>query len=202
MAPFAQRSRYFVPHSCALAFSGMVSPTGKRPRPRRRPPCKSHAIKELSGRWPANKDCASRRKFMPPAKFPLHQRIAMSRKVHPWGVPPWTVAFRPAPCALPDQVDFAIIGGGFTGLSTAAWLRRFAPGRSVLVLEAASLGDGASGRTGGMAPPETAAGQLPGLGDGLAGYKKILRAFPIASRLMLPGLCALAPPPPPPSPSP
>jgi glycine/D-amino acid oxidase-like deaminating enzyme len=115
----------------------------------------------------------------------------MGRKAHPWGVPPWTVDFRPAPGALPDRVDFAIIGGGFTGLSTAAWLRRFAPGRSVVVLESASLGDGASGRTGGMALAETAAGDLPGLGDVLAGYKKILRAFRIDSRLTLPGVWEL-----------
>ena len=87
-----------------------------------------------------------------------HRNITI-RKAHPWGVPPWTVDFRPAPCALPDHVDFAIIGGGFTGLSAAAWLRRFAPGRSVLVLESASLGEGASGRTGGMALAETAAGK-------------------------------------------
>src|SRR5437763_1726358 len=73
------------------------------------------------------------------------------RKAHPWGTPPWRVDFRPAPSSLPDQVDFAIVGGGFSGLSAAAWLRRFAPGKSVLVLESASLGDGASGRTGGMA---------------------------------------------------
>src|ERR1700682_5395488 len=128
------------------------------------------------------------RKFSPPAKFPWHQRNTMRRKVHPWGAPPWTVDFRPAPRALPDHVDFAIVGCGFTGLSTAAWLRRFAPGRSVLVLESASLGDGASGRTGGMALAETAAGPLPGLGDVLAGYKKILRAFHIDSRLTLPGV--------------
>ncbi len=115
----------------------------------------------------------------------------MSRKTHSWGAPPWTVDFRPAPRALPDQVDFAIVGGGFSGLSAAAWLRRFAPGRSVLVLESASLGDGASGRTGGMALAETAAGELPGLGDVLAGYKKILRAFRIDSRLTLPGVWEL-----------
>ena len=128
--------------------------------------------------------------------FPLHQRNAMPRKPHPWGAPPWTVDFRPAPRALPDLVDFAIVGGGFTGLSAAAWLRRFAPGRSVLVLESASLGNGASGRTGGMALAETAAGPLPGLGDVLAGYKKILHAFRIDSRLTLPGvweLCRSAP---------
>src|SRR5713101_1499416 len=115
----------------------------------------------------------------------------MRLKAHPWGVPPWTVDFRPAPRALPDLVDFAIVGGGFTGLSAAAWLRRFAPGRSVLVLESASIGNGASGRTGGMALAETAAGPLPGLGDVLAGYKKILRAFRIDSRLTLPGVWEL-----------
>jgi glycine/D-amino acid oxidase-like deaminating enzyme len=116
----------------------------------------------------------------------------MRRKAHPWGAPPWTVDFRPAPRALPDHVDFAIVGGGFTGLSAAAWLRRFAPGQSVLVLEGASLGDGASGRTGGMALAETAAGKLPGLGDVLAGYKKILRAFRIDARLTLPGAWELS----------
>ena len=113
------------------------------------------------------------------------------RKTQPWGAPPWTVDFRPAPRALPDRVDFAIVGGGFTGLSAAAWLRRFAPGQSVLVLESASLGDGASGRTGGMALSETAAGKLPGLGDVLAGYKKILRALRIDSCLTLPGVWEL-----------
>jgi glycine/D-amino acid oxidase-like deaminating enzyme len=116
----------------------------------------------------------------------------MPRKAHPWGAPPWTVDFRPASRALPDRVDFATVGGGFSGLSAAAWLRRLAPGRSVLVLESASLGEGASGRTGGMALAETAAGNLPGLGDVLAGYKKILRALRIDSRLTLPGVWELS----------
>ena len=111
----------------------------------------------------------------------------MSRKTHPWGSPPWTVDFRPAAHPLPDQVDFAIVGGGFTGLSTAAWLRRLAPKKSVLVLEAASLGEGASGRTGGLVLAETAAGPLPELGDVLAGYKKILRTLHVDARLELPG---------------
>ena len=115
----------------------------------------------------------------------------MRRKAHPWGTPPWTVDFRPVPRALPDHVDFAIVVGGFTGLSAAAWLRRFAPRRSVLVFESASLGEGASGRTGGMALAESAAGKLSGLGDVLAGYKKILRALRIDSRLTLPGVWEL-----------
>jgi glycine/D-amino acid oxidase-like deaminating enzyme len=115
----------------------------------------------------------------------------MRGKTHPWGAPPWTVDFRPAPRALPEYVDFAIVGGGFSGLSAAAWLRRLAPARSVLVLESASLGAGASGRTGGLALSETAAGTLPGLGDVLAGYKKILHALRIDSRLSLPGVFEL-----------
>lgn len=124
-------------------------------------------------------------------RHPRHQRRAMSPKTHPWGSPPWTVDFRPAACPLPEQVDFAIVGGGFTGLSTAAWLRRLAPRKSVLVLEASSLGEGASGRTGGLALAETAAGPLPELGDVLAGYKKTLRTLRINAGLELPGVWEL-----------
>src|SRR5437016_10466407 len=115
----------------------------------------------------------------------------MSRQTHPWGVPPWSVDFRPAPGPLPDRVDFAIVGGGFTGLCAAAWLARLAPKKSVLVLEASALGEGASGRTGGLALEDTAAGPLPGLGDVLAGYQKILRTLRIDSGLELPGVYEL-----------
>jgi glycine/D-amino acid oxidase-like deaminating enzyme len=115
-----------------------------------------------------------------------------SRRIHSWGVPPWAVDFVPKQLALPERVDFAIVGGGFSGLSAAAWLRRFAPERSVLVLEAGSLGEGASGRTGGMVLAETAAGDLPGLGDVLAGYKEIVRELGIDARLELPGVWELA----------
>jgi glycine/D-amino acid oxidase-like deaminating enzyme len=48
------------------------------------------------------------------------------------------------------KVDIAIIGGGFTGLSTAYNLRKEAPGLSVAVLEAEVVGFGASGRNGGF----------------------------------------------------
>lgn len=133
-----------------------------------------------------------RRKAHPVVAIRKTQQNHTLRRAHPWGSPPWTVDFRPAPRAIPDQVDFAIVGGGFSGLSASAWLRRLAPEQSVLVLESASLGDGASGRTGGMALSETAAGNLPGLGDVLAGYKKILRALRIDSRLTLPGVWELA----------
>jgi glycine/D-amino acid oxidase-like deaminating enzyme len=109
------------------------------------------------------------------------------RNSHPWGIPPWTIDFRPAKRPIPGEVDFVVIGAGFAGLSAAAWLAKLAPSKSVLVLESESIGNGASGRTGGMALSETAAGPLPGLGDVLAGYKKVLRALHVDSRLPLPG---------------
>jgi hypothetical protein len=108
------------------------------------------------------------------------------RNSHPWGTPPWTIDFRPTKLRVPEQVDFAVIGAGFAGLSTAAWLAKLAPGKSVVILESESIGNGASGRTGGMALSETAAGPLPGLGDVLTGYKKILLALHVDSRLTLP----------------
>jgi glycine/D-amino acid oxidase-like deaminating enzyme len=101
------------------------------------------------------------------------------------------VDFCPSARSLPDQADFAVVGGGFSGLSVAAWLRRLAPEGSVVVLEAGSLGDGASGRTGGVALAETAGGDLPGLGDVLASYKRILRALRVNSCLTLPGVWEL-----------
>jgi len=91
-----------------------------------------------------------------------------------WGQPPWQIDFTPAHQALPNKVDFAIIGGGFTGLAAAAWLRLHAPEKSVVVFEAGRIGAGASGRTGGMVLAESAAGDLPGLGDVLAGLTRIL----------------------------
>lgn len=48
------------------------------------------------------------------------------------------------------SVDVAIIGGGFTGLSTAREIKQDQPSLSVAVLEAAYVGYGASGRNGGF----------------------------------------------------
>jgi glycine/D-amino acid oxidase-like deaminating enzyme len=101
-----------------------------------------------------------------------------SPKPHNWGATPWQVDFTPAhERALPDVLDFAVIGGGFTGLAAAAWLRKVAPDKSVALFEAWNIGAGASGRTGGMALSESAAGDLRGLGDVLAGFKEILGEF-------------------------
>jgi glycine/D-amino acid oxidase-like deaminating enzyme len=49
---------------------------------------------------------------------------------------------------LPDRVDVAVIGGGFTGLSAARTIAK--RGARVAVLEAESIGWGASSRNGGM----------------------------------------------------
>ena len=106
-------------------------------------------------------------------------------------MPPWTVDFRPWVRAIPEHADFVVVGGGFSGLSAAASLKRLAPGKSVLVLERETLGDGASGRTGGMALAETAAGDLPGLGDVLRGYRRILRTLKTEGEVALPGALEL-----------
>jgi glycine/D-amino acid oxidase-like deaminating enzyme len=97
-------------------------------------------------------------------------------KTHNWGNPPWQIDFSAPPHAapLPEVLDFAVIGGGFTGLAAAAWLRKIAPEKSVAVFETGYIGSGASGRTGGMALAESAAGDLPGLGDVLAGFSETL----------------------------
>ena len=48
-------------------------------------------------------------------------------------------------------VDIAIIGGGYTGLATAYFLKRAEPALRVAVLEGEVVGYGASGRNGGFA---------------------------------------------------
>jgi glycine/D-amino acid oxidase-like deaminating enzyme len=116
----------------------------------------------------------------------------MPAKSPNWGKTPWTISFRAKHKPLPSCVDIAIIGGGFTGLAAAAIAKRLAPKKSVILLEADRVGNGASGRTGGMVLAETAAGNLPGLGDVLKGYKKILRALRIKAGLKLPGVWEIA----------
>ena len=104
-----------------------------------------------------------------------------------WGLPPWTIDFHSEQQALPEEVEFAIVGGGFTGLAAAAWLRHSEPNKRVALFECSHIGAGSSGRTGGMALSETAAGNLPGLGDVLAGFSGILRDLDVRCDLALPG---------------
>jgi len=109
-----------------------------------------------------------------------------------WGEPPWQIGFEPKEHSLPREVDIAVVGGGFTGLAAAAWLRSLAPETTVAVLEANRFGSGASGRTGGIALAGTAAGDLPGLGDVLGGFQGILEKLDVDCKLTLTGVWEIA----------
>ena len=73
---------------------------------------------------------------------------------------------RPEPNApLPDdaRADLAIVGGGFTGLWAALQAAEESPGRRIVLLEAGTVGDGASGRNGGFASPSITHGLVNAL---------------------------------------
>lgn len=77
---------------------------------------------------------------------------------------------QPAPEVLTGDVtaDFAVVGGGFAGLSAARRLRELNPGASVVVLEAGRLAEGASGRNSGFMidlPHELTSDDYAGGGD-------------------------------------
>ena len=108
-----------------------------------------------------------------------------------WGQTPWHVDFTPERGPLPSHVDIAIVGGGFSGLSAAANAKRLDPAKSVALFEAESIGARSSGHTGGLALAETAAGDLPGLGDVLGGISSILGELQVSADLELPGVYEL-----------
>ena len=112
---------------------------------------------------------------------------ANAARIPRWGLPPWTIDFHSEQLAVPDEVDFAVVGGGFTGLAAAAWLRHLEPTKRVALFEASRIGAGSSGHTGGMTLADTAAGELPGLGDVLAGFSNILQELQVHCDLTLPG---------------
>jgi glycine/D-amino acid oxidase-like deaminating enzyme len=59
--------------------------------------------------------------------------------------------YRPAaPLAEDVDCDVAVVGGGFTGVSTAYHLAKRFPEKRVVLLEARQVGNGASGRNGGL----------------------------------------------------
>jgi glycine/D-amino acid oxidase-like deaminating enzyme len=62
-----------------------------------------------------------------------------------------TRPYQPGPPLAGDiEVDVAIVGAGFTGLSTAYFLKEAEPGQRIALLEADVVGSGASGRNGGF----------------------------------------------------
>src|SRR5215471_11658049 len=116
----------------------------------------------------------------------------MAKSKNNWGKTPWKISFRSKREDLPVHVDVAIVGGGFTGLTAATYVKRGDQRRSVLLLEAERFGNGASGRTGGMVLAETAAGNLPALGDVLVGYREILRELGVQAEMDLRGAWEIA----------
>jgi gamma-glutamylputrescine oxidase len=64
----------------------------------------------------------------------------------------WAKALPPAnpPLHADLEADVVVIGGGFTGLSTALHLRKDPANKKVVLLEASACGNGASGRNGAM----------------------------------------------------
>src|SRR5450432_3653901 len=60
------------------------------------------------------------------------------------------------PLTTDIAVDVAVLGGGFTGLSAAYYIRRLSPHKRVVVLEGMGCGNGASGRNGAMVLTMTA----------------------------------------------
>ncbi len=84
-------------------------------------------------------------------------------------------AYTPNPPVQGDlDVDAAIIGGGFTGLSSAYHLRKYEPSMRVAVLEAEVIGYGASGRNGGFSM--TLFGLEPAVTKALFGHQRTVEA--------------------------
>lgn len=60
-----------------------------------------------------------------------------------------------APVSSNMEVDVAVIGGGFTGLSAAYHIKKTNPSLKVIILEAKRVGNGASGRNGALVLAQT-----------------------------------------------
>jgi len=82
-----------------------------------------------------------------PSVFAEEREMAFDKNNSYWSrkLPPVN-----APLINNLYVDVAIIGGGYTGLSTALHLAKRLPKLKIVVLEAKHIGHGASGRHGGM----------------------------------------------------
>ena len=61
----------------------------------------------------------------------------------------WQAATERRPLTRSVRADVCIVGGGFSGLWAAYWLKRLAPDADVVLLEREFCGSGASGRNGG-----------------------------------------------------
>jgi gamma-glutamylputrescine oxidase len=101
-----------------------------------------------------------------------------------WGEGPWRRTEFPRAVAT-AACDVAIVGGGLTGASTAYHLAK--RGIRSTIFEAATIGAGASGRTGGLVLEGTAVGPREEVNSCLAEVEAIVLAEHIDCDLSLPG---------------
>ncbi len=112
----------------------------------------------------------------------------MENKLRNWGETPWRRAdafSQTVGSASRNVVDVAIIGGGLTGASTAYHLAR--RGIRSTIFEAARVGDGASGRTGGIVLEGTSIGVLEEVDSCIAELQALVAEEHIDCDLSLPG---------------
>ncbi|MCX5770392.1 MAG: FAD-binding oxidoreductase [Candidatus Hydrogenedentes bacterium] len=84
----------------------------------------------------------------------LPPAVDASGSYHPVSLWQETVPVTPgSPLESSIECDVAVVGGGFTGLSVAYHLKKYAPGIEVVLIERDVIGHGASGRNGGFAMP-------------------------------------------------
>jgi hypothetical protein len=120
---------------------------------------------------PPMRDLSSRRRFLRKAAFAgggallgtvglnqISPRIWREPLVFEPNRSYWARSQPPQNPPLTDDIaaDVAVLGGGFTGLSAAYYIRRISPHKRVVVLEARGCGNGASGRNGAMVLTMTA----------------------------------------------
>jgi gamma-glutamylputrescine oxidase len=102
-----------------------------------------------------------------------------------WGDAVWDRTDIPHATSDGAQTDVAIVGGGLTGASAAYHLAK--RGIRCAIFESARLGDGASGRTGGLALEGTAVGVLEEVDSCLSELQKLVGEENIDCDLHLPG---------------
>ena len=102
-----------------------------------------------------------------------------------WGDAIWDRRNVPHATSGGRQAEVAIVGGGLTGASTAYHLAK--RGIRCTIFESASLGDGASGRTGGLALEGTAIGAMDEVDSCLSELLKLVDEENIDCDLHLPG---------------
>lgn len=107
-----------------------------------------------------------------------------------WGEPPWRREAVPTRALESSAPEVAIIGGGLTGVSAAYHLATH--GIRTVLLEAGVIGDGASGRSGGIVLEGTARGVLEGTGACLPALERLIREEGIKCDLRLQGCWEIA----------